>query len=169
MASPAVWEMRVGVISDTHLAGPALELPARVIELFAGVDLILHAGDLIDLAVLDELRAIAPVEAVHGNMDPIGVVEKLPGKKVLELGSFRIGLTHGSGDPFTLAARVAELFADDRADVIVFGHSHRPLEQARGGQLLFNPGSPTDQRFSPDRSVGLLEIGEKVTGRILKL
>ncbi|GAH81612.1 unnamed protein product, partial [marine sediment metagenome] len=83
--------MKIGIISDTHIPVSASALPGKVIEYFSGTDLILHAGDFIDLAVLEELKRISSVEAVRGNMDPPEVKQILPRKKIIPVGSFKIG------------------------------------------------------------------------------
>ena len=87
--------MKIGIISDTHIPVSASALPGKVIEYFSGTDLILHAGDFIDLAVLEELKRISSVEAVRGNMDSPEVKQILPRKKIIQVGSFKIGLIHG--------------------------------------------------------------------------
>src|SRR5512143_2874966 len=89
--------MRIGCVSDTHIPGGLGKLPKALYEGLKGVDLILHAGDIVSLDVIEDLGHIAPVEAVAGNMDPWGVADKLPVKKVISAGRFRIGLVHGGG------------------------------------------------------------------------
>ncbi len=162
-------KMKIGVVSDTHIPLNADKIPAEIFKHFEGVDLILHAGDLNRLSVLDELRKIAPVEAVYGNMDSLDVKAALENKKIIKAGKFNIGLTHGAGSPSGLAQRLKEAFSDDKIDVLVFGHSHRPVNKREGDILLFNPGSPTDLIFTPYRSCGILEIGREVRGKIIRL
>lgn len=157
-------KMRVGVISDTHIPTRARHLPPALFEIFRGVDLILHAGDVVEEQVLEELEALAPVEAVAGNMDPYLLASRLGRKKILQLGKFRIGMTHGDvGDGYhreKTPERAFSLFSQDRVDCIVFGHTHRPYKAYMNGVLLFNPGSPTDRRREPRCSVGLLTVDE---------
>ena len=94
--------LKIGVVSDTHISRSE-ELPKELLTAFAGVDLILHAGDLVSLAVLEGLKKIAPeVCAVWGNMDPPDVKQALPEKRIIQAKQFRIGLIHGSGAPFNL-------------------------------------------------------------------
>lgn len=159
--------MKICVLSDTHIPTVAKELPSALLKALDGADLILHAGDLVELSVLDQLRAIARIEAVHGNMDRWDVQQFLPAKKVLEEQQKRIGLIHGSGPPWWLADRVLKEF--DEVDIIVFGHSHRPMNETRGKTLMLNPGSPTDKRFSPYLSYGVIEIGESIKAQIVRL
>jgi hypothetical protein len=161
--------MRIGVISDTHIPVRAAHVPKRVLREFEGVDLILHAGDLIALAVLDELRAVAPVQAVWGNMDPPEVRTQLPVRQIVEANGIRVGLIHGEGSPRGLAERVAREFKDDPVQVVVFGHSHTPTIEYRGEVLLFNPGTPTDRVFASSNSVGVLEVADRIVPEIVPL
>ena len=117
--------------------------------------------------MLDELRAIAPVEAVRGNMDHHPALLNLPVKRVISAGNRSIGLTHGSGAPHGLAARVLRMF--DGVDCVVFGHSHRTFNETVNGVLLFNPGTPTDRRFSSAHTYGIIEIADTITGRIIEI
>lgn len=157
----------IGVLSDTHIPKAALALPEIIYEKFRGVDLILHAGDLIEIGVLEKLRAAAPVRAVCGNMDMHEVRAELPEKDIVEVEGFRIGLVHGYGPPGNIIDTVSKEFKN--VDVIVFGHSHSPISQKIKKTLFFNPGSPTDKIFAPYNSFGMLEVGEEITGRIIRL
>ena len=158
--------MKVGVISDTHLPTMGNGLPEGVLRAFQGVELILHAGDITDLAVLDELRAIAPVEAVAGNMDDPAYLG-LPYKKVLTLGRFRIGLIHGK---FRIDVQKDLIRSEfDSVDLIVYGHSHTPFWGKVGDMLFLNPGSPTDNRYAPYHSVAILDVGETLSAEIVRI
>lgn len=161
--------MKVGVISDTHfqdLASGIATLQALAEREFAGIDTILHAGDVVNPDVLLAFDD-RTVHVVRGNMDP--VVPGIPVRKTIELAGFRIGLIHGWGAPATLEERVLHEFLDDRIDCLVFGHSHYPLCRRHTGILLFNPGSPTDRRRAPFHSVGMLDLGDSIEGRIIRL
>ena len=162
-------KIKIGVISDTHIPLSANKIPDEIFKHFEEVDLILHAGDLIELSVLDKLRKIAPVEAVYGNMDSLNVKSSLQDKKIIKAGKFSIGLIHGTGSPSGLDQCIKNAFSNDKIDVLVFGHSHRPVNKREGDILLFNPGSPTDLIFTPYRSCGILEIGREVRGKIIRL
>lgn len=155
--------MRVVVLADTHMRRDwDRSLPAPAQELLAGADAILHAGDVIEGWVLDELAALAPVHAVLGNNDT-ELVGSLPETLELELAGVRIGMIHDSGPAAGRARRLHARFPD--RDVVVFGHSHIPWnEPGVDGQLLFNPGSPTERRRQPQRTVGVLELA---AGRVL--
>ena len=162
--------MRIGVLSDTHLAdsGESLaflrDLAGRQ---FAGVDMILHAGDIVAPGMLAAFSP-CPVYGVRGNMDPPAA--DLPHKRVLAVAGIRIGLIHGWGPPDGLIERVRGEFHDTPVDCLVFGHSHAPLCRREGSLLLFNPGSATDRRGVPYESVGLLEVRDGVIeGRIVPL
>ncbi|MDW7650679.1 MAG: metallophosphoesterase family protein [Bacillota bacterium] len=163
--------MRIGVVSDTHIPARARQLPPALFTLFDGVDLILHAGDLVDENVLTELAAIAPVEAVAGNMDSLAMHTRLGRKKILSPGGFRIGLIHGDigSNRNKTPQRALEAFIADDVDCVVFGHSHQPYLEKVGGILLFNPGSPTDRRREPRHSCGLLTLGESIEAEIILL
>ena len=162
--------MRIGVISDTHIPVVTPKLSDRILEEFRGVDLILHAGDIVSQPVLDLLGTVSRVEAVCGNMDHLGLCETLPYKKIIEAGDFRIGLTHGFGAPGALVDWVRQKFDGEKVDAIVFGHSHHAMNEVVDGILMFNPGTATDRRFSHDLSIGMLDLtGSGITGRIIKL
>lgn len=159
--------MVIGVISDTHIPERADKIPGEVLKIFKGVDLIIHAGDLTSLNVLDVLGRIAQVKAVHGNMDHQEVVCNLPEKQVVKIGNFSIGIIHGRGHPDHLLDFVAKQFKEN-VDAVIFGHSHKPFNEKRGGILFFNPGSPTDKAFSPYNSCGILKIDSSIEGKIIK-
>lgn len=126
-------------------------------EAFAGVDLILHAGDLVVAEVLETLRRIAPVEAVAGNNDPPPLALGLGDAKELTLAGYRIGLTHGHlGTGKSTVERALSHFSG--MDCVVFGHSHIAYCQRHGSTLAFNPGSATDRRRSPQWSYGFLHL-----------
>ena len=148
----------IGVISDTHI--PHFKrLPEAVWTHFAGVELIIHAGDLSRLSVINELETLAPVVAVQGNIEEEEVVRTLPIKREFIVGGCRIGVVHILGDAQTRARVARQEFPTARC--VVFGHTHVPYNQEHDGQLLFNPGSATDRRRQPTCSLGLLSINEE--------
>lgn len=152
------------VLSDTHLrTGSPRDLPGPVWDLVGGADAILHAGDVLDAGVLERLATVAPVHAVLGNNDR-DLVGALPETRLVELGGVTIGMIHDSGPRAGRAARLRRRFPE--ADVVVFGHSHQPLdEEGVGGQRLFNPGSPTQRRAQPFHTAGELRLaGGRVLG-----
>ena len=129
-------------------------------------DHILHAGDVVDPALLMELKAFAPVTVVMGNCDAMDVREWGATEKAeIELGGIKIGMVHDSGPTKGRRERLRQMFPDAR--VVVFGHSHLPVNDDEGGLLLFNPGSPTWKRKAPFTSMGLLWIDQgSVEGEI---
>jgi len=159
--------MKIGVISDTHIPGAATFLPPAIFDIFHGVDLILHAGDIVSLSVLDELRTIAPVEAVAGNVDDDDVQKLLPFKKIIPVSSFSIGLIHGKYRIDIQRGMIRQEFG--RVDLIVYGHSHMPFWGKDGDMLFLNPGSPTDKRHAPYNSVALLTAEHELTAEIIRL
>ncbi|WP_434512623.1 metallophosphoesterase family protein [Desulfitobacterium sp. AusDCA] len=155
--------MLIGIISDTHLRC-GQTLPAKAWEELSKVDLILHAGDITNQNLLDDLSSLAKVEAVQGNCDG-WELNGLPEKKILECEGKRIGLTHGAyGKGKNTPERAFLAFEKGTVDAIVFGHSHSPFLEWREGILLFNPGSATDKRRELKYSMGLLKIeSSKIT------
>ena len=148
MTSPGVLR-QVGLISDTHgLLRPGVH------EALAGVELILHAGDVGGDAVLDELSRIAPVRAVSGNTDPLGS-PRLERAITMEIGGVSIHVSHGHEVGRPSPARLLERYA---ADVIVYGHTHRQLITRVGDRLVVNPGAAGPRRFDLEPSVGRLTI-----------
>lgn len=160
---------KIGVISDTHI--PYFKcLPEAIWQHFAGVEQIIHAGDLSVLSVIAELETIAPVVAVQGNIEQEEVVLQLPVKREIVVGGCRIGIVHILGDSPNRVKVARQEFPNAR--VVVFGHSHIPWNEDRDGQLLFNPGSATDRRRQPTCSIGMLYIDDKansIRGEIIRL
>lgn len=149
--------MLIAVLSDTHLR-EGRTLPAKVWESIEGVDLILHAGDVVNPGILSDLKTIAPIEAVRGNCDGWELAS-LPERKIITCEGIQIGLTHGaSGVGKTTPERALRSFESSSVDIIVFGHSHSPYKERKGDILLFNPGSPTDRRREPMYSLGLIKV-----------
>jgi putative phosphoesterase len=150
--------MRAVVLADTHVrdAGPT-RLPERAWAELRRADVILHAGDVTEPGFLAALRELAPVHAVLGNNDDAlrGV---LPEELVLDLDGVRVGMIHDSGPKAGREGRMRRRFPD--AAVVVFGHSHIPWDaEGIDGQRLFNPGSATQRRSQPNRTLGVLELG----------
>lgn len=162
--------MKIGVISDTHIPDRAKDIPQKILEEFKNVDMIIHAGDLVDLSVLDKLKTLCTnVKAVWGNMDSDEARKVLPEKEILKLGKYNIGIMHGYGAPNKLIDLMTSVFKDGNVNLVIFGHSHAPLNEKKGDILFFNPGSPTDKIFSPYNSYGIIEINDKIDARIIKL
>ena len=152
--------MKIAVISDTHMPRGARALPAGCIERLRATDLILHGGDVVGAPFLEELLALGPpVEAVYGNMDEPALKALLPKDRIVEAGEVRIGMVHIPGPRAGREARLLARFPG--CDAIVYGHTHIPEVERHGGIWILNPGSPTERRSAPART--MLEL--VVTGR----
>ncbi len=149
--------MRVVVLADTHAPRRWKSCPASVAAQLRSADQILHAGDVCIASVLDELAQYAPVHAVVGNNDGADVAAwgALPTLET-DLDGLRVAMIHDSGAAAGRLRRMRAAFP--RADLVVFGHSHIPLDLTDGGLRIFNPGSPTDRRSQPHGTFGVLQI-----------
>ena len=177
--------MRIGLISDTHIPEACQHLPDRVFEVFAGIDLVMHAGDVYVNRVLDELGRIAPVIAALGNGDEgldghrfrLNPDERVREAHLIEVEGVRIGLTHSIPTPDETSDEVFERAMDanfgGRVDVLVQGHSHVEGVTRFGATLVVNPGSATLPRnlIGVPGTVAILEIkdGGQVTAEIISL
>ncbi|HZD60578.1 MAG TPA: metallophosphoesterase family protein [Anaerolineae bacterium] len=163
--------MKALVISDTHIKRKEdFKELERIIEPFLdGVDVIIHAGDSVIREVVEFFSGLRPTYIVRGNMDSIDMQHVLPEKLVFDFDHFRIGLTHGWGQASGLRERVFELFAHDRVDAIIFGHSHQPYIGRKGNVLMLNPGSPTDTRFADRNTVAILEADGELKAEIINI
>ena len=161
--------MRIAVISDTHLPRGSRRLPEECVDRLRAADLILHAGDLMRLPVLEQLESYGPVVAVHGNVDDSEVCAALPEVTSVDAGAVTIGLVHDAGPAKGRLARLRGRFPD--ADAVVFGHSHVPLhERAPDGFQIFNPGSPTERRRAPRHTMGIATVvGGQLTFELIAL
>lgn len=160
--------MKILVISDTHIPRTAHDLPQAVYDEVKDADMIFHAGDLVEKELLDKLQALRKTVAVYGNMDSMKLRDLLKEKEIVDADGCKIGIIHGYGAPMNILDTVRKEFKGVNA--IVFGHSHKPVNEVRDGVLFFNPGSPTDTVFAPYRSYGILETKKgEVKGRIIKL
>jgi putative phosphoesterase len=149
--------MEIAIISDTHMPRGGRRLPAECIERLRAAELIIHAGDVMTLAVLDELRGHGEVVAVHGNVDDDEVRALLPETATVTAEGVSLAVIHDAGAPARRLERLRRRFPD--ADGVVFGHSHIPLhERSPDGFQIFNPGSPTERRRAPAHTMGLARI-----------
>ncbi|MCW4004701.1 MAG: metallophosphatase family protein [Candidatus Bathyarchaeota archaeon] len=160
----------IGLISDTHVPKRARCIPPKVFEIFQNVDYIIHAGDLVEFAVIDELEQFAPVLAVHGNMDGLDIMGALPRLNSLKVFDWKIGVMH---DPNVLygLSRMRELARHHGFNVFVYGHTHIASIKWEDKILYINPGSPTDpESFSNKPSVGLLKVTKQtITPQIIEI
>lgn len=152
--------VRVLVLSDTHAPRFWKRCPPAVAAHLRGADLILHAGDVCVAGVLEELSQYAPVRVVLGNNDRPDVAA-WGATETLEfgLGAVRVAMVHDSGPAKGRPARMRRRFPN--ADLVVFGHSHIPMDLGEGDLRLFNPGSPTDKRRQPYGTLGILVVDEE--------
>ena len=163
---------KILVLSDTHLPVRAAKIPDQITEQFKDSDIIVHAGDFQTIEVLDFLKNSGKFVGVAGNMDSDDVAEKLPEKAIINIKNnnkeFKIGVTHGSGPPQGLAERILNFF-EEKPDCIIFGHSHKPMNEVINNTLMFNPGSPTDTVFANINTFGILTINDEMKGEIIEI
>jgi uncharacterized protein len=149
--------VRLAIVSDTHMPRGARALPAACVERLSEADAILHAGDFADVSVLHELEAFGvPVHGVWGNVDSPELRERLPERCVVEAGGARIGMIHVPGPRDGRLRYLRSLFPD--ADAVVFGHTHMPEHGGAEGFQIFNPGSPTERRRAPAKTMGVATV-----------
>jgi uncharacterized protein len=168
-ADPTPPAVRAVVLSDTHLRHDLGALPAEVWAAVDAADVVLHAGDVVTGDLLAALAERAPVHAVLGNNDHT-LVGRLPDRLEVDLGGVRVAMVHDSGARVGRERRMRRWFPE--AQVVVFGHSHEPLDVAGlDGQRLFNPGSAVQRRRQPRRTMGHLALadGQVVTHEIVPL
>ncbi len=152
--------MRILVISDTHIPARTGDLPRAVLQAAeSDPDLIIHAGDLVEEQVLHVLEECAPVHAVAGNMDPPALTQQLPRRREIDAGGVKIGVMHGDSLPAPRSADDGERAAEfPEADVVVTGHTHIPRLTSVNGVWVLNPGSPTDPRGGSVRTFAWMEM-----------
>ena len=157
------------MISDTH-AKDLVDLPERIRKDLEKVDLIIHTGDYTSKILLDQLMALADFKGVHGNMDPDEIKRELPDKDIFVVNGFKIGITHPSegGSTFGLKKRVNTKLGVD-LDLIIYGHSHKPVNERDGNTIYFNPGSATGASPAKHKTYGVLRIGDEIETEIVKI
>ena len=158
--------MKIGVLSDTHLYQVTREFADVYRTYLSDVDMILHAGDIVSPDIVDFLKKNV-FHGVQGNMDPLEIKTLLPEKKILEVGHHKLGLIHGWGSANGLEDRISPLFPN--VEVIIYGHSHMAANHVRDGILFFNPGTATGFSASGVHSIGILEVGDTIQGRIIPI
>lgn len=156
--------MDILLISDTHGY-----LDPAIAERFAGVEMILHAGDVGQEAVLTELRRIAPTIAVRGNVDGGGWARELPLETVVEAGGMRIALLHIAGNPKNPHTDALALIRREQPDILLVGHSHIPVIERNHGTLWVNPGAAGKQGWHQERTCMVLHIGTERTIDVVTL
>ncbi|MEM3601317.1 MAG: metallophosphoesterase [Candidatus Bathyarchaeia archaeon] len=162
---------KIGVISDTHVPTRAREIPKKVFEIFENVDFIVHAGDLVELSVIDKLEQLAPVLAVYGNMDGPDIRGKLPKMNSFNIFEWKIGVMHNPG-ALSGINKMREIAHKNGFKVLVYGHTHHSNIKWDGEILFINPGSPTNPipPFIAKPSVALLKVTkEKIFPEIFQI
>ncbi len=160
---------RIGVIADTHIPRRGKVLPQTLLEELAGVNMIIHAGDLCRDYVIYELEEIAPVFAVLGNNDDEYLESLLPVKRILQVEACNIGVIHGHNFSGTAAANAEKAFRGEQVNCVVFGHSHIPVNKHIDNILYFNPGSAMDKRRQEKFTYGIISVsGSDIAGEIIE-
>jgi uncharacterized protein len=147
----------IALLGDTHLPRGARRLPDTCVEILRAADLVVHTGDFVSRAALEELQGFGSVQAVHGNMDEAAVRELLPARLVVQGEGLRIGVVHSGGARAGRAARLRRWFPD--CDLVAYGHSHQPEIVSFDGCWIVNPGSPTERRRAPAHTMAVVENG----------
>ena len=161
----------VGLISDTHIPVRARNIPKEVLKAFENADFIVHAGDLVELSVIDDLEQLAPVLAVYGNMDGLEIRGKLPKLNSVKVFDWKIGVIHDPGALFGMG-KMREIVEKNSFDALVYGHTHNSSIKWRENTLFINPGSPTNPLppFISKPTVALLRITkEKIIPEIIQI
>ena len=161
----------IGIISDTHVPDRAKKIPEKVFKVFENVDFIVHAGDLVQLSVIDELEQLAPVLVVAGNMDGPEIRGKLPKMESFKILDRKIGVTHNPRALFGMG-KMREIAKTNGFDVLVYGHTHSSSLKWERGVLFINPGSPTAPAppFLSKPTVALLRVTkERITPEIVQI
>jgi len=158
--------MNILVLADTHLKNNVKELPEKVKEEIETSDLILHAGDFKTLKFYKSLNKQGNLKAISGNVDRKNLQKKLNEKEIFEINGYRIAMIHGHQLGNISPDKLSYLFPE--ADIIIFGHTHKPFNQKIKGQLFFNPGSSIQKRLQKKYSYGIIKLEEKASSKIIK-
>ena len=161
--------MKLAIVSDTHMPRGPRRLPEDCVKRLKRADLIVHAGDISTLEVLQDLRVYGTVVAVHGNVDDAEVRAELPETAEVDAGGIKLAVIHDAGPRHGRLERMRRRFP--QAVAVIFGHSHIPLhERAPDGFQIFNPGSPTERRRAPAHTMGEAVSSEgSLTFRLIRL
>jgi len=152
--------MKIGIISDTHIKEDIDKFINSIDMHFKEVDLLIHAGDYINKAVLEGLKNYKNFVGVWGNVDDTETKELINEKEIICIEGYKIGIFHGHGSNSTSLDRAYDKFKDDQVDIVIFGHSHQPLVKTKNGVLMINPGSITSKRRERWFSFIILELNE---------
>lgn len=160
--------MRIGIIGDTHLKKHCSKLKTFLVENMRDIDMIIHVGDFTSPDVIEILKSHCRFEGVYGNNDGTSIKEKVPDKIILSIEGYRIGVYHGHGDKKQTLDNVMKVFKDEKLNIIIFGHSHKPAIFTKGNTLFLNPGSITYKRRDPWFTYIILELqtGKKINASL---
>ncbi|RJX38040.1 metallophosphoesterase [Paenibacillus pinisoli] len=156
--------MRIIVLADTHMPRMAKKLPDRLLAELKHADAVIHAGDWSRMEVYEQLSAFAPTYGVAGNNDGAELQAKFGTSRLLQFGSWRIGLVHGHGATkrASTESHAISAFKDTPVHIVIYGHSHIPVLKRVDNMIIFNPGSPTDKRRQPLYSFGIIDFNDNV-------
>ena len=159
----------IAIVSDTHMPKGKRELPEECVRICREADLIIHGGDFSEASVLELFKSFGPpAVAVHGNIDSKNLRSRLPDTTTVKVESVRLGLIHDSGPRKGRLSRMRKRFPEH--DAVIFGHSHLPLHEQEDGFQIFNPGSPTERRRSPFKSMGRARVeGAEISFELIDL
>jgi putative phosphoesterase len=151
----------MALIADTHLPRGSRRLPDECLERLRAADLVIHAGDFSTVSAYDEIAGhCGELVGVHGNVDDAELRRRLPERDEVEFGGVRLGVVHDAGPAGGRLRRLRRWFPE--ADAVIFGHSHLPLHGIdEEGFQIFNPGSPTERRRAPHRTMGIGAVEER--------
>ncbi|MGB8218224.1 MAG: metallophosphoesterase [Candidatus Methanoperedens sp.] len=162
--------MKIIAISDTHIKQGSIlkQIPAGLVRLIKGADIVIHAGDFVTKEAYDELSGICRLEAVHGNMDEPELKRLLPARKIIELEGLRLGIIHEAALSIHDTTGAWYMAKEMEVDVLIFGHIHKPVID-KSGVLLACPGSPTAPRLSEPSAIELNIKDGSISGKVITL
>jgi putative phosphoesterase len=158
--------LKIGVLSDTHLKKLNNKLEDIYQKYLSDKDIVIHTGDYVSVDVVEFLSR-DNFHGVFGNMDNHEIKQILPEKKVIEAGSYRIGIIHGWGSKEGLEEKISNEFKD--VDIIIYGHTHSAANHLKNGVLFFNPGAAIGYSASGPHTIGILEINDLIKGKIVDI
>ncbi len=156
----------IAVIADTHFGDRPRPLPEEVVAALTSADLILHAGDFCSVEAYEMIRGFGELRGVSGNNDALPLLRTLPMRRSLRFGEFTAAMIHGNGFGRLKARQAAERELAGKFDLAIFGHSHQSYCERYEGTLFFNPGSPTQKRWEPRHSYGVIRIDREIDARL---
>jgi uncharacterized protein len=160
--------VKIGVLSDTHIH-TLKEIPPAFLESLRGFDIIIHLGDFVCMELVEYLKSFNNFYGIAGNHDPHSIKSILPSQDVVEVNGKRLGLIHGYWFPLFCQHRSLARFKRDKVDAILYGHTHVIRNEMVNNILFFNPGSALALWPAPWKTLGILSVGDTVTGEIVSV